>query len=476
MFICERGLRLNRGRWVAVTGLVLILGGLVPPASAATPNLVQSTLVNGSQFASRPFRVVLTFAEPVERVGVALSRGTVDVALNPPTAGSSDREAYLDIAALAPGSYSLRWTATGTDALTASGVVRFSVIAAATTAPPSSIQTTVPATVTTAAPQSTVDQSTVALSTDALSTDAITTTSRPIQESTVASTVASTELRVPATARTTESTTPPNPRAPGEQTIDATTIGPPVVLTTLPVRTTISPVQIKDPTDPNLVFQPNPGRRTTTIVLAPDGPPGTRSDGSPIEIPLRTRPTATSSPATHPQSSTTNVASTTKQRPARAAKEKGPTRPNRFEGLRSGLGVLAMVTLLAALATSVTRRTPRALRILLLASAIVALTTVGLVSLFGVADELRATPRETIRFTAKLIGALAFLGAAVLRYFLGDRTVPRRQISMHLRTRSTGAGTSGLIDNVMHRFGRIAIGQIVFSLALVASAVLLMSR
>jgi hypothetical protein len=141
--------------------------------------------------------------------------------------------------------------------------------------------------------------------------------------------------------------------------------------------------------------------------------------------------------------------------------------------------VLGLVGLLASFAAVVTRKTPRSLRGLLLGAATVALITVGLVSILGIADELLAKPKETIRFVAKTLGALAFLGAGVLRYLLGDRMLPRRQISMYARSRESldqFDASTGRIEQVMTGFSKIALGQVLFAIALVASAVLLMSR
>ncbi len=157
-------------------------------------------------------------------------------------------------------------------------------------------------------------------------------------------------------------------------------------------------------------------------------------------------------------------------------KESGPKKPNRFEVFRSGLGVLGVVALLATFATILTRRTPKGLRVLLLNSAAIGLATVGLVSMVGIADELLAQPLQSVRVASKIIGALSFLGAGYLRYLVGDRTLPKRQIALDLRTQSTGSVRGRALDAVMGRFNRIAAGQLLFVLLLIAGSVLLMSR
>jgi hypothetical protein len=152
-------------------------------------------------------------------------------------------------------------------------------------------------------------------------------------------------------------------------------------------------------------------------------------------------------------------------------------KPNRFAPVRSWFGLLGFVGLLTALASVVTHRTPRNLRGLLLGAATVALGTVGLISLLGITDEILADPREQVRFAAKTVGALAFFGAGVLRYLIGNRTLSRREIATHARSRESAETLNfARVDQVMGRFTRIAAGQVLFGLALVVGTVLLMSR
>jgi hypothetical protein len=117
---------------------------------------------------------------------------------------------------------------------------------------------------------------------------------------------------------------------------------------------------------------------------------------------------------------------------------------------------------------------------LLLGAAAVALATVGLISLLGVIDEFLADPRQSVRFGAKAVGALAFLGAGTLRYLIGARTLTRREIATHARTRESSESEvespGSHVDEVMGRFAQIATGQVVFGVILVIGTVLLMSR
>ena len=534
MFISERLVRsIRRGPLAVLAFTLVFFAPSMPSATAAQPVLIESTLVNGSQFESRPFRVVFTFAEPVVRLGIGLSRNAVEVPIAVPKPGSSASEAFLDLPALASGPYVLRWTASSSDAI-ASGVLRFTVTearppapttatsVATTIAPIADVTTTLPPPASSAVPEvpeSTSPRASTPPSTpppsppsDAIAeTSAAGSTSRPpIESTTPGRLTATTEPRVPLET----STVAPEPPPGTDPT--ATPLSPPVVLTTKPTSTrpatgstkpqvaassttlrtstatsarnskgsaksdaptTISPSQLKDPTDPNLEFDPNTGRRTTTIVLNNDRTTGTRSDGSPVEIPLRTfATTSSSSVAQSSMSATSTPATTNAGSSVVVSKESGPRTPNRLEGLRSGLGIVGVVALLATFATILTRRTPKGLRVLLLNSAAIGLATVGLVSMLGIADELLAQPRESIRVASKIVGALSFLGAGALRYLVGDRTLPKRQIALDLRTQSTGSVRGRALDAVMGRFNRIAAGQLLFLLLQIAGSVLLMSR
>jgi hypothetical protein len=230
--------------------------------------------------------------------------------------------------------------------------------------------------------------------------------------------------------------------------------------------------------DPAFESEPTaPARLTTTIALEPDAPLVTRSDGSPVAVPLRTIPPTTTTTTIVQPTEPAKVVITVAPKPAPQPEVDKTKDPNRFASIRSFFGLLGLVGLLTALASVITHRTPRNLRGLLLGAAILTVGTVGLISLLGITDELLADPRQIVRFAAKTVGALAFLGAGALRYLIGDRTLSSREIASHARTReSAEASAIGRVDQVMGRFTRLAAGQVLFGLVLVGGAVLLMSR